>query len=97
VAAIASSAGITYITKDAFAVAQLGMAPADKWQAFGALVAIVFVSFSMVYDLQLIFGGENREHQYSVDDYCLAAIQVYLSIIILILRIMEILARLRQR
>lgn len=45
--AVASSAGFTYITKDAFATAQLGLAPADKWQALGALVAIVFGGWAL--------------------------------------------------
>ena len=62
-----------------------------------SFAAILVVCFSMVYDMQLIFGGDDKQHEYSVDDYGLAAISVYLSIVILVMRIMEILARLRQR
>jgi hypothetical protein len=35
-------------TKEAFAFEQLGLAAADKWQAFGALVAIVFVAWALM-------------------------------------------------
>ena len=67
-----------------------------NWLHIGiAFIAILITCFSMVRDMQLIFGGS--EHKYSVDDYALAAINVYLSIVILVMRIMEILARLRQR
>ena len=51
--------------------------------------AVIF-SFYIVYDTQLIIGGNNRRIQYSVDDYALAAINLYLDIINLFMAILEI-------
>jgi protein lifeguard len=57
--------------------------------------ALLLVSFSMVREVQLIVGGENHHFKYSVDDYAIAATQVYLSIVYMVIRIMELLAALR--
>jgi len=52
--------------------------------------AIIF-SFYIIYDTQLIVGGNNHRIQYSVDDYALAAINLYLDIINLFLMILDLL------
>ena len=52
--------------------------------------AVIF-SFYIIYDTQLIVGGNNRRIQYSVDDYALAAINLYLDIINLFLMILDLL------
>ena len=52
--------------------------------------AVIF-SFYIVYDTQLIVGGNNHRIQYSVDDYALAAINLYLDIINLFLMILDLL------
>ena len=53
--------------------------------------AVIF-SFYIIYDTQLIVGGNNRRIQYSVDDYPLAAINLYLDIINLFLMILDLLS-----
>jgi hypothetical protein len=39
----------------------------------------------LVYDTQLIVGGNHRKHQFSIDDYAMAAICLYIDIIQLFL------------
>ena len=51
----------------------------------------VLFSFYIVYDTQLIVGGGHRKIMFSMDDYVLAAISLYLDIINLFLYIMDIL------
>lgn len=62
-----------------------------------ALVIIMLVSSSMLYELQLICGGKDPFHDFTVDDYALAAMRVYSGIAILVLRIVNILSRARPR
>lgn len=45
-----------------------------------ACVATLLFSVYIVYDTQLIIGGE-REEQFSVDDYVVAVLHLYLDII----------------
>merc|ERR1712048_1175789 len=47
---------------------------------YAALGAVLF-SFYIVYDTQLIVGGRHKKHQFSVDDYALAALNLFLDII----------------
>lgn len=56
------------------------------YAAGGALFASVF----LVYDTQLIVGG-NHEHEFSIDDYVMAAICLYLDIIRLFLSLLRLL------
>ena len=62
-----------------------------------ALAIIMIVSSSMLYELQLICGGKDPFHDFTVDDYALAAMRVYSGIAILVLRILNILTRSRPR
>jgi len=53
------------------------------------LGALLF-SFYIVYDTQLIVGGDHKKYQFEVDDYCMAAISLYLDIINLFLYLLEL-------
>ena len=54
--------------------------------------AIIF-SFYIIYDTQLIIGGEHKKYQFDVDDYVFATITLYLDIINLFLYILDLLDR----
>lgn len=63
-----------------------------KWLHIGISIAVVIISsFGIVYDTQLIVGGENRKFSYSTDDYCLAAISLYFDIINIFMAILQLL------
>ena len=64
--------------------------PGNIGQIVYASAGAVIFSFYIVYDTQLIIGGNNRRIQYSVDDYALAAINLYLDIINLFMAILEL-------
>lgn len=49
-------------------------------KVMGGLGAIIF-SMYIVYDTQLICGGKHKTHQFGVDDYVFAALNIYLDII----------------
>merc|ERR1719198_1558127 len=51
--------------------------------------AILF-SFYIVYDTQLICGGKHKKHQFGVDDYVFAALNIYLDIINLFLYLLSL-------
>lgn len=44
----------------------------------------------LIYDTQLIIGGEGRAASYSIDDYVLAAVNLYLDIINMFIEILKI-------
>jgi len=53
-----------------------------RWLHIGISIAVVIMmSFYIVYDTQLIVGGENRKYSFSTEDYCLAAISLYIDVI----------------
>ena len=54
--------------------------------AFGILVYSLYI----IYDTQLILGQFG--YKYNVDDYCLAALNLYIDIIYLFIRILSLLA-----
>jgi FtsH-binding integral membrane protein len=58
---------------------------------FYCAISIILFSFYLIYDTQLIMGG--KTHQLEQDDYILAAMLLYLDIIILFIKLLEILAR----
>jgi FtsH-binding integral membrane protein len=47
-------------------------------------------SFYIVYDTQLIVGGQHKKHQFGVDDYVFAALNIYLDIINLFIYILQV-------
>jgi len=51
--------------------------------------ALLFSGY-IVFDTQLIVGGKHAKYQFSLDDYCMAAINLYLDIIQLFMFLLEI-------
>ena len=56
---------------------------------YAGIGALLF-SMYLVYDTQLIVGGSHRKHQFSVDDYAVAAICLYIDIIQLFMYILAL-------
>lgn len=56
-------------------------------------VSAILFSFYIVYDTQLIVGGDHKKYQFGTDDYVFAAIALYLDIINLFLAILQILGK----
>jgi hypothetical protein len=73
----------------------LGMAGSPAFKAvhmlYAGLGALIF-SFYIVYDTQLIIGGKHA-NQFSIDDYCMAAISLYMDIIQLFLFLLQLLGQ----
>jgi len=57
---------------------------------YSSVGSLIF-SFYIVYDTQLIVGGENRQIMFHKDEYVLAAVSLYLDIINLFLYLLDIL------
>ena len=53
-------------------------------------IGALLFSLYLVYDTQLIVGGNNRKHQLSVDDYCVGAICLYIDIVQLFMYILTL-------
>lgn len=51
---------------------------------------VLLFSFYIVYDTQLIVGGDHKKCQFSIDDYCFAAINIYIDIIDLFMFLLEL-------
>jgi len=58
---------------------------------YAAAGALVFSAY-IVYDVQMIMGG-NHQHEFSIDDYAMAAICLYMDIIQLFLSILRLLGQ----
>ena len=58
-------------------------------KVYAGLGTLLF-SFYLVYDTQMIAGGNHRKHQFNVDDYAMAAICLYIDIIQLFLYILSL-------
>jgi len=58
-----------------------------------ACVGAILFSFYIVYDTQLIAGGAHREYGFSVDDYAFAALNLYVDIIRLFLKLLSLLGK----
>ncbi|CAK68517.1 unnamed protein product (macronuclear) [Paramecium tetraurelia] len=52
-------------------------------------LSVILYGFYLIYDTQLIIGG--KSHQLSIDDYVIGTMFIYIDIIILFLRILQIL------
>jgi FtsH-binding integral membrane protein len=48
-------------------------------------------SMYLVYDTQIIVGGEHKSYQFDMDDYVLAALVIYLDIINLFILLLQLL------
>lgn len=70
------------------------------FQSFGAggliisVIVICFYGVYLIYDTQLIMGGHRFE--LSLDDYIVAALVIYIDIIVLFIRILRVIAALKQ-
>jgi hypothetical protein len=73
--------------------AMLGFSNSPAFQAlrlvFAGLGALLF-SFYIIYDTQLITGGKHGSTMFSVDDYCMAALVLYMDIIQLFMYMLEL-------
>mmetsp|Transcript_37218 Transcript_37218/g.84621 ORF Transcript_37218/g.84621 Transcript_37218/m.84621 type:complete len:275 (-) Transcript_37218:74-898(-) len=58
-------------------------------KVYAAGGALLFV-FYIIYDTQLIVGGEHKKYEFSVDDYIFATINLYLDVINLFLYLLEL-------
>jgi FtsH-binding integral membrane protein len=71
----------------------LPLAVPDKYSPalyrFWCVIGVMMFSFYIVWDVQLIVGGQHRI-QYSVDDYIIASMILYLDIINLFLKVLEL-------
>jgi len=56
-----------------------------------ACVGAILFSFYIVYDTQLIVGGTHKKHQFDIDDYAFAALNLYMDIINLFLMLLSLL------
>jgi len=59
------------------------------------VACIVLFGFYLIYDTQLITGG--RRYELDIDDYIIGALIIYIDIIVLFLRILELLQLLSGR
>lgn len=59
-------------------------------------IGVVLFSFYLIYDTQMIIGGDKADQQYTEDDYILAAVNLYLDIINIFLYILQILGDLQK-
>eukprot|EP00931_Biecheleriopsis_adriatica_P028417 TRINITY_DN16946_c0_g1_i2.p1 TRINITY_DN16946_c0_g1~~TRINITY_DN16946_c0_g1_i2.p1 ORF type:complete len:186 (-),score=31.34 TRINITY_DN16946_c0_g1_i2:118-675(-) len=55
-----------------------------------ALIGAILFCFYIVFDTQLILGGNHKKHKFSVDDYVFAALSIYLDIVDLFLFILSL-------
>ena len=55
-----------------------------------AFVSACLFGMYLIYDTQLIIGGEGKAAAYSIDDYVLAAMNVYIDIIQLFIEILRL-------
>jgi len=60
-----------------------------------SVFAVCLYGFYLIYDVQLIAGGER--FSLSLDDYIIGALVIYIDIIVLFLRILRILAEIKRR
>jgi len=51
---------------------------------------VLLFSLFIVYDTQLIVGGSHKKHQFEIDDYCFAALSLYLDVVNLFLFLLEL-------
>ena len=53
-----------------------------------SLLGVVIYGFYLIYDVQLLMN--NKRFKYSEDDYIIAAINIYLDILLIFLKILEL-------
>eukprot|EP00929_Paragymnodinium_shiwhaense_P014348 TRINITY_DN122250_c0_g1_i1.p2 TRINITY_DN122250_c0_g1~~TRINITY_DN122250_c0_g1_i1.p2 ORF type:complete len:268 (-),score=60.52 TRINITY_DN122250_c0_g1_i1:97-900(-) len=75
----------------------LGASPAFQalHLVYAALGALIFSAY-LVFDTQLIIGGKHHKREFSIDDYTMAAISIYIDIIELFVYLLQLLGHRRQ-
>lgn len=64
-----------------------GFHPGLGWSILGVFI----FSFYLLFDTQMIMGGDKKRYQFDEDSYILAAVSLYLDIINIFLYILQIL------
>ena len=64
-----------------------------RFSVFYLMLGVLLYALYLIYDTQLILG--NKTFQYNVDDYCLAALNLYIDIIYMFIKILQIIAILK--
>lgn len=67
-----------------------GMCPGTLMHKVYAGAGVLLFTMYIVYDTQMIVGGTHAKHQYTVDDYAFAALNLYLDIINLFLYLLQL-------
>ena len=67
----------------------------DTLQLLACLVGILCASFYILYDTQMIFGGQR--HSFEIDDYILAALNLYLDLVRLFVKLLQFLGKLKEK
>lgn len=85
-------AGLMCLVGFGFALSILGMLGVNiQWAVmFYDLCGVLLFTFYIVYDTQLIIGGDHQV-QFGIDDYCFGALTLYLDIINLFLHLLALL------
>merc|ERR1712146_85479 len=64
---------------------------AQYYQLGYACIGCLIFSLYLVYDTQLIIGGQHKKFQFTVDEYVFAALNIYIDIVQLFLYILQML------
>ena len=64
-----------------------------RYTVFFLVFGILIYSLYIIYDTQLILG--NKTFEYNVDDYCLAALNLYIDIIYMFIKILQLISVLK--
>lgn len=84
--------GMLFVILSGFLVASL-LAMIFQSRMFDLILAYIgacLFGVYLIYDTQLLIGGEGRAASYSIDDYVLASVNIYLDVINLFLEILHI-------
>lgn len=69
--------------------------PSRMIQVIYSGVGACLFSFYIIFDVQLIVGGKHNQHRFGIDEYCFAALNLYLDIINLFLMILRMMGERR--
>ncbi len=58
-----------------------------------SILGVVLFSFYLVYDIQLIMGGKHNRYRFSIDEWVFAALNIYLDIINIFVRILRLMSK----
>jgi FtsH-binding integral membrane protein len=65
----------------------------ESMQLVMCFFGVISTSFYILYDTQMIFGGKRRA--FDIDDYILAALNIYLDLVILFIKLLNLLQKLK--